>query len=46
MTMIGSRSEIAERLHERRARWGYSYHVVQGPDVEALAPVVAALSGT
>ena len=46
MTMIGSPSEIAERLHERRARWGYSYHVVQAANVEALAPVVAALSGT
>ena len=46
MTMIGSPSEIAERLHERRERWGYSYHVVQAPNVEALAPVVAELSGT
>jgi probable F420-dependent oxidoreductase len=46
MTMIGSPSEIAERLQARRERWGYSYHVVQAPSVEALAPVVAALSGT
>ena len=46
MTMIGSPSEIAERLHERRERWGYSYHVVQAPNVEALAPVVAGVSGT
>ena len=46
MTMIGSATEIAERLHARRERWGYSYHVVQAPAVEAIAPVVAALSGT
>ena len=46
MTLIGSPSEIAERLHARRERWGYSYHVVQAEAVEAVAPVVAALSGT
>jgi probable F420-dependent oxidoreductase len=46
MTMIGSAKEIAERLHARRERWGYSYHVVQAPALEALAPVVADLSGT
>jgi probable F420-dependent oxidoreductase len=46
MTMIGSAAQIAERLHARRERWGYSYHVVQAPAVEAIAPVVAQLSGT
>ncbi len=46
MTMIGSEGEIAERLLHRRERWGFSYHVVQRDSAEALAPVVAALSGT
>ncbi len=46
MTLIGSPSEIAERLHARRERWGYSYHVVQADAVEAVAPIVEALSGT
>ena len=46
MTMVGSAGEIADRLRERRERWAYSYHVVQAPSVEALAPVVAELAGT
>jgi len=46
MTLIGTEGEIAERLLQRRERWGFSYHVVQAESVEALAPVVAALSGT
>jgi probable F420-dependent oxidoreductase len=46
MTLIGTEGEIAERILARRERWGFSYHVVQTDSAEALAPVVAALSGT
>lgn len=46
MTMIGTETEIAEQLHQRRERWGFSYHVVQRDSAEALAPIVASLSGT
>lgn len=45
LTLIGSPDEITERLHERRERWGYSYHVVPGDQARAFAPVVAALTG-
>lgn len=45
MTMVGTVSEIGERLHHRRERWGFSYHVVQGDAVHEMAPVVAAFAG-
>jgi probable F420-dependent oxidoreductase len=45
MTMVGTVEEIGERLHERRDRWGFSYHVVQGDKALEMAPVVAALAG-
>ncbi|WP_334144714.1 TIGR03621 family F420-dependent LLM class oxidoreductase [Rhabdothermincola sp.] len=45
LTLIGSPTEIAERLHERRERWGYSYHVIPGEQARVFAPVVGALSG-
>jgi probable F420-dependent oxidoreductase len=45
LTLIGSPDEISERLHERRERWGYSYHVIPGDQARAFAPVVAALTG-
>lgn len=46
MTMIGSVDEIADRLEERRERWGFSYHVVEDSSVEVLAPVIERLAGT
>ncbi len=46
LTLIGSESEIGDRLRERRERWGYSYTVVPAPEARAFAPVVAALTGT
>lgn len=46
MALVGTVGEIAERLHERRERWGFSYHVVQNDAALTLAPVVAQLSGT
>ncbi|MCU1387339.1 MAG: putative F420-dependent oxidoreductase, family [Ilumatobacteraceae bacterium] len=46
LTLIGSAAEIAERLHARRERWGYSYTVVPGDKVRDFAPIVADLTGT
>jgi probable F420-dependent oxidoreductase len=46
LTLVGSPSEIAERLQERRERWGYSYTVIPGDKAHAFAPVVSALTGT
>jgi len=45
--VAGSEAGIAELLEARRARWGLSYTVFQGPDaLEAMAPVVARLAGS
>ena len=44
--LLGSVEEICETLEQRRDRWGISYVVVQGPAMEAMAPVVAKLAGT
>jgi probable F420-dependent oxidoreductase len=41
--LVGSVGEIAERLEERRERWGYSYYTVQQPAARDFAAVVAAL---
>jgi probable F420-dependent oxidoreductase len=46
LALVGSASEIAERLHERRERWGYSYHVIPGDKARDFAPVIAHLTGT
>lgn len=46
LTLIGSVEEIVDRLHERRERWGYSYHVIPGDKARDFAPVVARLTGT
>jgi len=43
---IGSGTEIAERLAERRDRWGYSYIVVPGEKARDFGPTVAELTGT
>jgi probable F420-dependent oxidoreductase len=43
--LIGPPSLLAERLMERRERWGLSYVIVGADDVEAFAPVVAELAG-
>ncbi len=44
-TLIGTSAQMVEDLLRRRARWGFSYIVVGGDDVESFAPVVAELSG-
>jgi probable F420-dependent oxidoreductase len=46
LTLIGSASEVAERLEARRQRWGYSYHVIPGDRARDFAPIVAELTGT
>ena len=46
LALVGSRGDVTEMLHERRERWGYSYHVIPGDKAHDFAPVVAALSGS
>ena len=46
LALIGTATQIAERLEERRERWGYSYHVIPGDKARDFAPVVAAITGT
>lgn len=46
MVMAGTVPELVDRLHARRDRWGFSYHVVQNESAIELAPLVAELSGT
>jgi probable F420-dependent oxidoreductase len=44
--LVGPVERIVDRLRERRERWGFSYVIVGQDDVDAFAPVVAALAGT
>ncbi|MGA8726910.1 MAG: TIGR03621 family F420-dependent LLM class oxidoreductase [Acidimicrobiales bacterium] len=46
IALIGTTNQIAEMLRERRDRFGFSYIVIHEAAVEALAPVVAELTGT
>jgi probable F420-dependent oxidoreductase len=41
--LIGTVDQMAEALHERRERWGFSYVVVHEWSLDTLAPVVARL---
>jgi len=43
--LIGSPAELAERIVDRRERWGFSYVIVGADDVDKFAPVVAELAG-
>jgi probable F420-dependent oxidoreductase len=43
--LIGPPTKLIEDLEQRRQRWGFSYVIVGGEDVDTFAPVVAALSG-
>ncbi len=45
VVLIGTQEQIIETLEERRQRFGFSYLVVHEGEMEAFAPVVAALSG-
>lgn len=46
IALIGTVDQIIERLVERRERFGFSYVVIHETEMEAFAPVVAALAGT
>jgi probable F420-dependent oxidoreductase len=43
--LIGSPNELIDTLIARREKFGLSYVIVGGDDVESFAPVVAALAG-
>jgi probable F420-dependent oxidoreductase len=44
--LIGTVEGMVDTLHARRERWGLSYFVTFEPYLQALAPVVAKLTGT
>ena len=44
--LVGPPSKLIEDLIARREKWGFSYIIVGAGDIEACAPVVAALAGT
>ena len=46
IALVGTVEQIAECLVARRERFGFSYVVVPEAELEAFAPVVAALAGT
>jgi len=46
LALVGSESDCAEQLQERRERWGYSYHVIPGERAHDFAPLVQRLTGT
>lgn len=43
--LIGSVDSCIEQLLERRERWGFSYTIVGGENIDECAPIVAALKG-
>ena len=43
--LVGPTSKLIDDLIARRERWGFSYVIVGMNDVDAFAPVVAALNG-
>lgn len=45
LALVGDPEQIAQRLEERRGRWGYSYHVLPGDRAHDFAPIVAELTG-
>jgi hypothetical protein len=42
---VGSLSQIADQMEERRARYGFSYYVVSDRQLDRVAPLVTRLSG-
>ena len=44
--LVGPPERVVDVLRERRDRWGFSYVIVGQDDIDAFAPVVAALAGT
>jgi probable F420-dependent oxidoreductase len=45
LALIGSIAECADRLQERRERWGYSYITIPADKAHVFAPLVAQLTG-
>ena len=43
--LIGSVDSVIETILAARERWGFSYFIVGGENIEEIAPVVAALKG-
>jgi probable F420-dependent oxidoreductase len=46
IALIGTTDQMVETLRERREVFGFSYVVIHEHELEAFAPVVAALAGT
>jgi probable F420-dependent oxidoreductase len=46
IALIGTTDQIIDTLRQRRETFGFNYIVVHEAELEAFAPVVAALSGT
>ena len=44
--LIGTEDQICDTLVERRERWGLSYYVFNDDSIDAVAPIVARLTGT
>jgi hypothetical protein len=42
---VGPPAKLVEDILARRERWGFSYVIVGGENLDDFAPVVAALSG-
>ena len=45
LALVGSVDEICDLMESRRDRWGVSYAVVGGDEMEMFAPVVERLAG-
>jgi len=43
--LVGPPEKLVDDLLARRDRWGFSYVIVGGDDIESFAPVVGALAG-
>jgi len=46
IVMVGTEDQVTERLHHRRDRWGYSYHVLPAGRARQFGPLVQRLTGT
>jgi probable F420-dependent oxidoreductase len=44
--LFGTKDQISEQLQSARERWDISYWIFHAPEVDLIAPVVAALAGT
>ncbi|CAB4868868.1 unannotated protein [freshwater metagenome] len=46
IVLVGSETEIVERLQQRRERWGYSYTCVESTHLAEMAGVIELLAGS